>query len=97
MTIIAFGSIGSFSPHLYGDNHRAGVIPFIGTGNKGQQAVVCAGNKCRVVIQRLCKQFLLKGQEIPIVSEYGAVKGELGDIRFQHSHIFAMLLHLLMV
>ena len=63
MTIIAFGSIGSFSPHLYGDDYRAGVLPFIRTGDERQQAVACAGDKCWVVIQRLCKQLLLKGQE----------------------------------
>ncbi len=40
---MAFGSIGSSSPHFHGDDYRAGAIPLIGTGNKGQQAVVLAG------------------------------------------------------
>ena len=82
--IMAFGSIGRFSPHFCGDDYRAGALPFIGTGDKCQQAAVCAGDGFGFV-ERLCEEFLLKRQEIRIVRKFGAVKPELLDIGFQHS------------
>ena len=82
--IIAFGSIDYFSPHFCGDDYRAGAFPFIGTGDKRQQAAVRAGDGFGVV-KRLREEFFLKRQEIRIVRKSGAVKGELLDIGFQHS------------
>ena len=40
--IMAFGSIGRFSPHFCGDDYRAGAFPLIGTGDERQQAAVLA-------------------------------------------------------
>ena len=82
--IMAFGSIGRFSPHFCGDDYRAGVLPFIGTGDERQQAAVCAGDGFWL-IYRLGKELFLKRQEIRIVRKSGAVKRELLDIGFQHS------------
>ena len=82
--IMAFGSIGRFSPHFCGDDYRAGAFPLIGTGDERQQAMVRAGDGFGFV-ERLCEEFLLKRQEIPIVRKFGAVKGELLNIGFQHS------------
>ena len=82
--IMAFGSIGRFSPHFCGDDYRAGAFPFIGTGDERQQAAVHAGYGFGFV-ERLREELLLKRQEIRIVRKFGAVKGELLDIGFQHS------------
>ena len=82
--IMAFGSIGRFSPHFCGDDYRAGAFPLIGTGDERQQAAVRAGYGFGFV-KRLCEEILLKRQEIRIVRKFGAVKGELLDIGFQHS------------
>ena len=72
--IMAFGSIGRFSPHFRGDNYRAGAFPLIGTGDERQQAAVRAGYGFGFA-ERLCEELLLKRQEIRIVRKFGAVKG----------------------
>ena len=74
--IMAFGSIGRFSPHFCGDDYRAGAFPLIGTGDERQQAAVRAGYGFGFA-ERLCEELLLKRQEIRIVRKFGAVKGKL--------------------